>query len=350
MIRSNLTALVLLVALVLPLVLAPSLQAQDGGIGRQTAHPEGFIYRDGSKLMLNGKAYQTASFNSFQLSGCGHEHEVFTDTQIDALFASLPDNILIRTWAFPGSEAKIDRVINAAEKHDVKLILTLADGRSHCGHTDGAKNGGGSGKRPEWYVTGFRTEYMPHVRNMSATYKNSPAVGIWEMINEPGDADWLSIKRFFDEVAAEIKKNDPNHLVSTGSWAPWAYDGIANFKAMHESRHIDVGSLREYDYDHKKSNTIESPHFAGALRAMSDLGKVLIVGETRIESGDSCRTGRQTRVSAIRQKFDLYLKAGAGAVLVWNLAQSSTGCGFTFPVTDPLLDMIRTYPVNLRAY
>lgn len=312
--------------------------------------PAGFIYREGNKLMLNGKQYQSASFNSFQLSGCGHDYEVFTDLQIDTLFASLPDNIMIRTWAFPGNTVKIDKVIKLAEQHNVKLLLTLADGRSHCGHLDGAKDGGGSGKQPEWYTTGFRKQYLRHVTYMSTTYKNSPAIGMWEIINEPGDADWKTIKQFFDEVSAEIKKNDPNHLVCTGSWAPWAYDEDAHFQIMHENPNIDVGSLHEYDYDYNNSNTIESPHFAGALSAMNNLNKVLIVGETGIESGDSCRTDIQTRVNAMKQKFDVYLNKGAGVVLVWNLAQYSKGCGFTFPVTDPLLDMIKTYPLNLKVY
>ena len=109
--RSNVFAVVFPFALALAFIFVPSLQAQGDGGERQAARPEGFIYRDGSKLMLNGKPYQTASFNSFQLSGCGHEYEVFSDAQINSLFASLPDNILIRTWAFPGGAAKIGRVI-----------------------------------------------------------------------------------------------------------------------------------------------------------------------------------------------------------------------------------------------
>jgi mannan endo-1,4-beta-mannosidase len=134
--------------------------------------------------------------------------------------------------------------------------------------------------------------------------------------------------------------------VSSGSWSPWAYKGGSNFQTMHESPNIDVGSIHEYDYDYNQSNTIESPHFASALKAMNNLNKALLVGETGIESGDDCRTDRQTRVKAIKQKFDIYLEKGAAVVLVWNLAQSTKGCGFTFPVTDPLLDMIKTYPIN----
>ncbi len=307
---------------------------------------EGFIYREGNKLMLDGKPYTSASFNSFQLSGCGHSWELFTDAQVEELFSSLPDNILIRTWAFPGSTERIDKIISAAEKHNIKLVLSLGDGRSHCGHLDGAKDGDGSGKVPEWYESGFRQHYLPHVRRMASTYKNSPAIGMWEIINEPGDADWNTIQVFLAEVAAEIKKQDPNHLVASGSWAPWTYGGNANFRAIHESEHIDVGSLHEYDYDYNESNTIESPHFAGALQAMDSLDKILMVGETGIESGNSCRTDRQARAEAIRQKFDIYLNKGAKIVLVWNLAQSATGCGFTFSPDDPMMDIIKTYPSN----
>ena len=57
-----------------------------------------FLYREGRQLMLNGKPYQCASFNSFQLCGCGHDYELFTDEQIDNLFASLPKNTIVRTW------------------------------------------------------------------------------------------------------------------------------------------------------------------------------------------------------------------------------------------------------------
>lgn len=314
----------------------------------ESSYKKEFIYRIGNKLMLNGKPYSSASFNSFQLSGCGLKEEVFTETQIDSLFASLPKNLLVRTWAFPGYTEKIPTVIRLAEKHGIKLILTLGDGRSHCGHTDGAKGGDGSGKIPEWYTSGFRNEYLTHVRNLTTTYKNSPTIGMWEILNEPGDADWKTIKLFLDEVAAEIKKNDPNHLVSSGSWAPWAYDGVKNFQAMHESPNIDVGSLHEYDYDYNQSDVIESPHFAGALEAMNNLNKVFIVGETGIESGPSCRTSLSARAKAMEEKFNIYLEKGAQAVLVWNLANSTQGCNLTFTVNDPLFELIRTYPVNLN--
>lgn len=306
-------------------------------------YKRGFLYREGTQLMLDGKPYSCASFNSFQFCGCGHDYELFSDEELDRLFATLPDNIILRTWATPAFHHKTDLLVSLAEKHNVKLLLSLGDGRCGCGDFDGAINGDGNGKTPEWYEEGFRHQYLPHVISMVSRYKDSPAIAMWEIINEPGEAEWTVIRDFLHEVAATIKRYDPNHLVESGTFAGWAYEGYDNYKAMHDSPHIDVGNLHEYDYDYQNSNMIESPHFKPCLKAMKELDKVLIVGETGINSGDDCRTSRQTRVEAMRKKFDVYLSGGAGAVFVWNLANKSKGCGFTFGTDDPLLQMILEY-------
>lgn len=234
----------------------------------------GFLYREGPRLMLDGKPYRSASFNACQFSGCGHPYELFPDREIDSLMATLPPGMLIRTWAFPGSEDRTARLLQMADRHGHKLLLTLGDGRSSCGHHDGARDGDGSGKCPEWYADGYRREYLPHVRRMVEKFKDARGVGMWEILNEAGDADWRVIKRFYDTVAAEIKRIDPDHLVSTGSWAPWAYGGLEHFRELHAGPSIDVGCVHEYDYDFQEQNTIASPHVDVALQALHGLDKV----------------------------------------------------------------------------
>ena len=226
-------------------------------ISAKPKYRKGFLYREGRQLMLNGKPYRCVSFNSFQLCGCGHDYELFTDEQTEALFASLPDNTIVRTCA--------------------------------------------------------------------------------------------TIRDFLHEVAAVIKQHDPNHLVESGTFAGWAYEGYDNYRAMHDSPYIDVGNLHEYDYDYQESNTIESPHFEPCLKAMYDLDKPLIIGETGIESGDGCRTSRERRVEAMREKFDVYIGMGASVVLVWNLAREARTCGFTFGLDDPLLKMINEYQLTIDS-
>ena len=306
----------------------------------------GFLYREGPRLMLDGKPYRSASFNACQFSGCGHPYELFPDREIDSLMATLPPGMLIRTWAFPGSEDRTARLLQMADRHGHKLLLTLGDGRSSCGHHDGARDGDGSGKRPEWYADGYRREYLPHVRRMVEKFKDARGVGMWEILNEAGDADWRVIKRFYDTVAAEIKRIDPDHLVSTGSWAPWAYGGLEHFRELHAGPSIDVGCVHEYDYDFQEQNTITSPHVDVALQALHGLDKVLIVEETGIESGDSCRTSRKRRAEAMRQKMDTYFRKGAAAVLIWNLAREVRGCALNFSPADPMMELVRRYPVN----
>ena len=80
---------------------------------------------------------------------------------------------------------------------------------------------------------------------------------------------------------------------------------------MHDSPHIDVGNLHEYDYDYQQSNTIESPHFEPCLKAMYDLDKPLIIGETGIESGDGCRTSRERRVEEVVEVLERELQRAA---------------------------------------
>ena len=315
-------------------------------ISAKPKYRKGFLYREGRQLMLNGKPYRCVSFNSFQLCGCGHDYELFTDEQTEALFASLPDNTIVRTWATPAFHHRTDYLVRLAEKYDIKLILSLGDGRSGCGDFDGAPDGDGSGKTQEWYESGFRDKYLPHVIEMTTRYKDSPAIAMWEIINEPGEADWATIRDFLHEVAAVIKQHDPKHLVESGTFAGWAYEGYDNYRAMHDSPYIDVGNLHEYDYDYQESNTIESPHFEPCLKAMYDLDKPLIIGETGIESGDGCRTSRERRVEAMR---DVYIGMGASVVLVWNLAREARTCGFTFGLDDPLLKMINEYQPTIDS-
>lgn len=320
------------------------------GVGAKTrTYKKGFIYRKGTQLMLNGKVYRCASINSFQLCGCGDSFELFKPSQIDSLFSLLPRDIIVRTWAFPGNMQTTRQLVKCAERHKIKLLLSLGDGRSSCGHHDGMKNGDGSGKNPEWYKTGYLKEYLPHVETTVREFRNSPAIAMWEIINEPADADVYTLKHFLDTVAKTIKDNDPNHLVESGTFAQWAYGGAENYKYLHSGKDIDVANIHDYDYDYNNSNMIESPHFQSCLDAARSLDKPIIIGETGIQSGAGCRTSKEKRAEAMRKKFDVYLEKGAAVVLVWNLANGvRQGCELTFSLSDPLMRLVLGYNSNLK--
>lgn len=311
-----------------------------------TAPPSGFLYRQGKTLMWNGQEYKFTGFNHYGFSGC--EGVTYSDADIDAYFSSLQPYSITRTWAFEywGFE-RLDAVIQSAEAHNQFVILTLADGRGHCNETDGRPGGDGSGKVAAWYEGGYRTKYIPWIQTVVARYKDSPAVGMWELINEPGTTGVSDqeMKAFFDEAAAAIKAIDPNHLVSSGAQAQYV-SGTSDYAYVHSGPNIDVGTLHEYDYDYQGSNTIISPHLDPTLSAMNSINKPLVVGETGIKAANSnCRTSFATRSNAFRLKFDGYFEQGAAGVIIWNRSKRNlTSCVFEIGSSDPVIAMTRSYP------
>ncbi len=151
-------------------------------------------------------------------------------------------------------------------------------------------------------------------------------------------ADWLGVGR---NMGKAIKDADPNHLVSSGTWAPWAYNGEGNLKEIHDSHYIDVGTLQEGDHD-----IVKSWHYDATNSAMKQIGKVTMVSEIEIKGSDSgCDYTKEGRMNRVKEKYDFYLNNGTSVVMVSTLSRTATHCR-TFTPDDPLMDMIKAYPAN----
>jgi mannan endo-1,4-beta-mannosidase len=297
----------------------------------------GFVYRDGDRLMLNGAPYRFIGVNNYDLTGC-HTGKPVSESDADMFFAQLPPLSMTRVWAFEnyGIEG-VEQTVRLAEKHGQKLILALADGAGHCGAPDFDAT---------WYEQGFRGSYFAWVARLATAFKDSQAVAIWELMNEPGSTvDNLSasvIKQFYDATAAHIKQNDSLHLVSTGALAPWQtfQEGVAGYAEAHSGADIDLVSVHEYDYPYSDGQTVISPHFESAREAAQAVGKPVYVGETGISLSTGCMSGAE-RAEALRQKFDAYLAAGAAGVLYWVVMgppnNPGTVCNSEFGNRDPML-------------
>lgn len=318
-------------------VLAVLLALASCGTASSTA-PAGFVYRHGRTLMLDGRPYRFVGFNAYGMAGCT-TGTAWTREQLDAYFAGLPPAAMTRTWAFAhwGTDA-LDTVVASAREHGQKLILSLADAVDSCEPAN---------KDAAWYQSGYRADYLTWVRTVVRRYAGSPAIGMWEVINEPGNTstvDESTLKAFLDSVAATIKGIDPRHLVESGAMGEYA-PGNGDFALLHSGPDIDVGSLHEYDYTDGKP-VIVSHHLTPVLNALSTLDKPLIVGEVGITSGPDCTISLATRRDALRAKFDAYLRAGASGVLVWNYTPGpGSGCDYTVRADppDPAIAMVTAY-------
>lgn len=374
-IRKRIRALLVVspVFLVLALVLARS-------DGEPPARP-GFVASDDTDLRLDGRDYRFTGVNAFQLAtywavneGCGEQVD-----DLDGFFASLRSGSMVRFWAFQelAFAAKttqgidftpIDRVVAAAERQSQKLVVVLANQAGTCDGEEWLDQA--------WYDGGYRRssytrepvrERLPFLDWMRAVvlrYRNSPAVGMWELVNEPEASNCThgvkgsecysgyqrcppgaaaSLRRFFDEAGGELQKLDPDHLLSSGVIGGQQC-GLAgeDYRRVHASPAIDVASYHDYGDDRRALH----PDLRTRLDQAGDLGKPLVVGEAGITAGTGAEcTSLEERALLFEAKLRTGFDRGISGYLLWNRAQSERQpCDHRIGPDDPVLRLLRAYP------
>jgi mannan endo-1,4-beta-mannosidase len=319
------------------------------GVGFAVAQPRadaagGFLSRSGAQLTLNGKPYTYVSFNAYGMTG-QETGTPYADSVLDGYFASLPSKSLTRTWAWKNNGMSgIDSVVASAESNNQMVILSLSEGAGfdHLGKKDEA-----------WFASGYKTDLLPWVRQVVAKHKDSEAVGMWEIMNEPGNKSAVNgsisnatMKSFFDTVAAEIKAIDKNHLVTTGTMDA-NQQGMSDFGNLHAGTNIDVASIHEYADEYEGGILVSSNYTQGVAKLKAaGVDKPVILGEVGVPGADSgCRT-REARVQVVQQKADAYFAAGADGINLWNwFPNKNNTCqaGQSIYPGDPLLTFVKTY-------
>lgn len=348
-----------------------------------------YVKASGTKLSLHGQEYQFTGVNAFNLgtypganAGCGGYVE-----NLDAFFAQLRPNSIVRMWAFQGTITTnvttkrldwtgLDRVVNAAEKNGKKLILVLGDQSGHCDD--------GHFKDKAWYEGGYKQSYndlgngltplsySEYVKQVVARYKNSPAIAMWEPINEPIASNCLSgkgyecfaqqacpdetaaaraMRLFFDDVGSTIKSIDPNHLVSSGMIGDGQCGTIyEDYKYVHESPGIDVGSYHDYQRDIQPLPGDQWNGLSKRIDQLKLIGKPLIVGEVGMlasTNGAGCHT-HSARESHLKAKMDAQFAAGIAGIIPWAATNtSSSTCNYDIGKDDPIMTLLRNYPVSM---
>jgi mannan endo-1,4-beta-mannosidase len=342
--------------------------------------PSGFITRRGDQLLLSGQAHQFMGVDAYELgtdwginAGCGG---MLTDSGLDQFFASLPVHSLVRSWFYQPMATNVhtggrdwrslDRVVAAAARHGDYLIATLGDEGGVC---DGANF-----HDLLWYQQGWQTAisnqdgqglelttYRQWVTDTVSRYRSSPAIGLWELINEPetstcplnlaagncGDpricpseqVAETALHGFFAAASAEIRSLDPYHLVSTGLGG----SGVCGAQGSDYGPVQDVPGVDVFSYhDYGNDATALTPAIMAAIAAAHHAGKAIIAGETGIMAGDQpgCATWA-ARSAMLKAKRDAQFGAGANGFLVWNWVpdarRTPSPCSFDLTAGDPYL-------------
>ena len=171
----------------------------------------------------------------------------------------------------------LDYLLAELERRDMKAVLYLNNAWEWSGGYGSYLEWAGKGECPVPALTSY-PEYMEfvaqfvfddkakelsmnHLRNIvgrvntvtGRPYSQSPAIMSWQIANEPrafSDAGKEPFAQWLKSAAAEIKRIDPNHLVSTGSEGLWGCENdLELWTDIHSDTNIDYGTIHIWPYN-----------------------------------------------------------------------------------------------------
>jgi len=323
------------------------------------------ITAQGTSLTIGGVRTVFTGYNAYELAthwginaGCG---SMATTAQIDAFFASLRPDSLVRFWAFEGNLATnftthqidwrpLDTVFYEAAKYHVYLIPVISDQGGTCD--------GRLWQDPAWYSGGFMDvhnsaadsdgsgldplSYWDYMNGLVSRYASSPALGMWEPMSEaeasscaaqfeptncsghqtcPDPAAAASaLEYFFTTVGGQIHRLDPTHLVEEGllGGSQCGMNGTL-YENVGASPGIDVLSVHDY-YGSVALGGDQWTGIAVRIAQAKALDKPIITGEAGIVAGNGqagCESLQQRSID-MAAKMRAQFADGDSAFLVWN--------------------------------
>lgn len=348
-------------------LLAAMMIATSGLLVSNVSAQQPVITRDGAQLKRDGKTYTFTGVNAYQLAtywpvneGCGG---MLGDAEMDAFFASLRPNSVVRFWAFQDQAINkntgqrdwtaIDRVFRSAEKNNQYVLPVIANHYPECD--------GGALKTDTWYEGGYTTPFSPdgkttrvsyqaYMQELVGRYKDSSALGMWSLINEPemSCGKTAQLRNFFDTVGAELKSIDNRHLLEMGViGGNQCSVGGSGYTTILASSQIDVATYHDYHYENVALPTEPTgSSLADRIRQARAIGKPIIVGEAGIFASKSGAAGcmsLEQRSGMFQQKIRAAIDAGASGYLPWNWVQTApAGCTHDIEPGDPTMQTLRT--------
>lgn len=251
-------ALTFIAAACIPTVTAGSSQVDSSrGSGDRGNVPKGFLTRKGTKFRLDNKDFAFVGSNSYWLPLLT-THEDVDRTLRDARAAGIK---VMRTWGFNAINAtelptalatnltyyqvwngtrfttnygeqglkRLDYVVKAAAKYDVKLILAFTNNWVGYGGAELYINWikPGSPNHDIFYTDpAIIAEYQRYVKIIVSRYKDSPAIAAWELMNEarclgdlpagPNCPGKRLLTQWYKQQSDYVRSLDPYHLITTG--------------------------------------------------------------------------------------------------------------------------------------
>jgi hypothetical protein len=358
---------------------------RDGDLLREVNPANSERYLDSDFRFTGVDAYELTTDWAVNY-GCGPD---LSNQQIGQLFSALGPNAVVRVWFFQQLATNkytgardwtgLDRVVDLADRYGVHIVATLANQDGTCDD--------GNWLSSSWYAGGYaapsagseRVSYQTYVAQVVARYAGNPAILAWEPVNEPRandctdtsdcwnsgcpnpDADRDDLKQFFDQIGAEIRSIDPNHLISDGAPPIGSCSAVtwSDFDYVDSSLGIDLMSF--HDYSGGAPISAATATAVNAATAADD--KPMFAGENgdlnasvQPNPGGSCPTeGPRAQSYQIKITDELSDMPAFAGWLFWNAGappgpgSDPTACNFGTWAGDPLLQVLSSIGSGLAA-
>jgi endo-1,4-beta-mannosidase len=277
-----------------------------------------FVQRQGTKFILNGKAFYVVGTNNYYLNF--KPNNMIDDVINDAAAMDLK---VIRCWGFCDGEVKdgivmqpqlgiydesgferLDYTIFQAGQKNLKIVLPLVNNWNPFGGMNQYVQWTGGGSHDDFYIRpaikdAFK-KYIHYMLNRTNSYskiqyKNDPTIMTWELANEPrcqSDTTGDTLINWADEMSSYIKSLDPNHLVAlgdegfynrTGQGNDWMRNGTegVDWDRLLTLKNLDYGTFRLYIENWSKNidwgrqwiiEHIQEAHSAGKPCVLEEFG------------------------------------------------------------------------------
>ncbi|XP_059660931.1 mannan endo-1,4-beta-mannosidase 2-like [Cornus florida] len=210
----------------------------------------GFVERNGTQFMVDGRAFYINGWNSYWLMD--QAVEGYSRPRVRAMLqAGAKMGLTVcRTWAFndgayhalqisPGRFDEqvfkaLDHVIAEARQQGIRLLLSLVNNlQAYGGKTQYVKwawqegIGLSSSNDSFFYDPSIRLYFKSYLKTVltrkntitGIEYRNDPTIFAWELINEPRcitDPSGDTLQEWIEEMSTFVKSIDKNHLLTLG--------------------------------------------------------------------------------------------------------------------------------------
>ena len=120
----------------------------------------------------------------------------------------------------------LDKAVQLAEQYNVRLIISLVDGRNHWGGPAAYAAFRGKPESAFWTDAQVKTDFKATISFLlnrtnfytGVPYKDNKAIFAWQLGNEMTSGNPTTTYAWMSEMAAYIKNGDSNHLVCSGHY------------------------------------------------------------------------------------------------------------------------------------